>query len=149
MKKLLLSLGVILGFASYSLTQEKQAQSQTLVATNTPPANTTHMGNSGNRMMMSPRGKYKDGEYVGDVADAYYGNIQVKAVIANGQISDVQFLQYPNDRRTSIMINSQAMPLLKQEAISVQSAKVDIISGATDSSQAFIQSMDSALANAI
>ncbi len=93
-------------------------------------------------------GRYKNGEYVGSVADAYYGYIQVKAVVTNGQISDVQFLQYPNDRATSIMINSQAMPILKSEAISAQTANVDIVSGATDSSQAFIQSLGAALASA-
>src|SRR6185437_2894640 len=80
------------------------------------------------------QGQYKDGEYTGQAADAFYGNIQVKAVIQGGKITDVQFLQYPSDRSTSIQINQQAMPYLKQEAIQVQSAQVDIVSGATDSS---------------
>ena len=88
---------------------------------------------------------YKDGNYTGDVADAFYGNVQVKAVIRNGLIADVQFLQYPNDRRNSIEINSQATPLLSQEAIQTQTANVDIVSGATATSQAFIQSLQSAL----
>src|SRR5581483_2062800 len=52
-----------------------------------------------------PKGQYADGSYTGSVADAYYGYIQVKAVISGGKITDVQFLQYPNDRSTSIMIN--------------------------------------------
>jgi uncharacterized protein with FMN-binding domain len=85
---------------------------------------------------------------MGDAADAFYGLIQVKAVIQNGRLADVQFLQYPNDRQTSIEINTQAMPWLKEEAIAAQSANVDIISGATDSSQAFRQSLGSALAKA-
>ena len=88
---------------------------------------------------------YKDGEYTGSVADAYYGNIQVKATIQNGKISDVQFLQYPSDRHQSVQINTSAMPILKQEAITAQSSNVDIVSGATDSSQAFIQSLAYAL----
>ena len=91
---------------------------------------------------------YADGAYVGNSADAYYGNIQVKAIIQNGRITDVQFLDYPHDRRTSQMINSQAMPYLTSEAIQAQSAQVDIVSGATDSSMAFIQSLTSALAKA-
>jgi len=60
----------------------------------------------------------------------------------------VQFLQYPSDRNTSIRINSRAMPILKQEAISAQNANVNIVSGATDSSQAFQQSLASALSQA-
>ncbi|HUD19284.1 MAG TPA: FMN-binding protein [Patescibacteria group bacterium] len=88
---------------------------------------------------------YKDGQFTGNSADAYYGNIQVKITIQGGKITDVQFLDYPHDRNTSIMINSQAMPYLKSEAIQAQSAQVDIVSGATDSSLAFRQSLQSAL----
>jgi len=95
-----------------------------------------------------PTGKYKNGTYAGSVADAFYGNIQVQAVITNGKITDVIFLQYPNDNRTSQYINSQADPMLKQEAIQVQSAQVDIISGASASSQAFQASLANALAQA-
>src|SRR4051794_12968651 len=40
--------------------------------------------------------EYKDGEYSGPVTDAYYGQVQVKAVIQAGRIADVQFLQYPD-----------------------------------------------------
>ena len=93
-----------------------------------------------------PAGQYADGSYMGSAADAYYGLIQVKAVIQGGKIADVQFLQYPSDRSTSRYINSQAMPILTSEAIQAQSANVDIVSGATDSSMAFQQSLASALA---
>lgn len=97
----------------------------------------------------TPRGKYKDGSYTGNVADAFYGNIQVQVVITGGKITDVIFLQYPSDRRTSIEINSQAMPMLKQEAMQAQSAQVDGVSGATASSGAFIQSLQNALQKAV
>lgn len=95
-----------------------------------------------------PLGIYKDGQYTGSVADAYYGNVQVKAIIKSGKISDVQFLQYPSDRNTSIVINTQAMPILVQEAVQAQSSNVDIVSGATETSSAFRQSLASALAQA-
>ncbi len=60
-------------------------------------------------------------------------------------MSDVQFVQYPNDRNRSIMINQYADPILDQEAIQAQSGNVDIITGATDSSYAFMQSLGRAL----
>src|SRR5438094_743045 len=41
---------------------------------------------------------YKDGSYTGSLADAQWGYIQVKAIIQHGKITDVQFLQYPNER---------------------------------------------------
>lgn len=123
--------------------------STTVDTPTTPPGNGNGNGMmQGTPMMGQMMGKYKDGEYTGTVADAFYGNIQVKAIISGGKITDVQFLQYPNDRSTSIMINTQAMPMLKQEAITAQSANVDIVSGATDSSNAFIQSLGSALSQA-
>ena len=93
-------------------------------------------------------GLYKDGSYTGDSADAYYGNIQVEAVISGGKITDVQFLDYPQDRNTSVRINTYAMPRLRQEAIQAQSANVNTVSGASDSSGAFRQSLSSALAQA-
>ncbi len=95
-----------------------------------------------------PRGQYTDGTYIGSQADAYYGIVQVQASIRNGKIASVEFLQYPSDRRTSQYINSQAMPILKSEAIQAQSANVDIVSGATDTSMAFRQSLADALTQA-
>jgi len=95
-----------------------------------------------------PTGQYLDGTYTGSGADAYYGTVQVQAVIQGGKLTAVNFLQYPSDRRTSQYINAQAMPQLKSEAISAQSANVSGVSGATDTSQAFIQSLGSALAQA-
>ena len=102
----------------------------------------TFVGSSG------PKPPYKDGTYTGNSADAFYGNIQVKAVVSGGKIADVQFLQYPHDAARSLAINTLAMPNLKKEAIQVQDAQVDIVSGATDSSNAFMQSLSSALTQA-
>lgn len=88
---------------------------------------------------------YKDGTYTGSVVNAFYGNVQVQATIQNGKISSVQFLQHPSDALRSQAINTLAMPNLQQEAIQAQTANVDIVSGATDTSQAFTQSLQSAL----
>ena len=96
----------------------------------------------------TPGSLYKDGSYTGSVADAQWGYIQVKAIISNGKITNVQFLQYPNERNRSIMINNYADPQLTSEAIAAQSANVDIVTGATDTSQAFIQSLSDALSQA-
>lgn len=91
---------------------------------------------------------YKDGQYDGSVADAYYGLVQVRAIVQGGKLTDVQFLSYPNDRSKSIQINTYAMPILKAEAIKAQSAKVNIVTGATNTSRAFINSLTNALSQA-
>ncbi len=57
-------------------------------------------------------------------------------------------MQHPNERNRSVEINSYADPILINEAIQAQSAQVDIVSGATDSSNAFIQSLSNALSQA-
>ena len=93
-------------------------------------------------------GLYKDGSYTGSPADAYYGSIQVQAVVAGGRLIDVKFLQYPNHTRTSQRINDQVMPWLTQEAVQAQSAHINVISGASATSYAFAQSLNSALAKA-
>ena len=82
------------------------------------------------------------------MADAQWGVVQVQVVIQNGKIINVQFLQYPNERNRSVEINSYADPILVNEAIQAQSAQVDIVSGATDSSDAFMQSLSNALSQA-
>jgi uncharacterized protein with FMN-binding domain len=91
---------------------------------------------------------YKDGQYDGNAADAYYGIVQVRAIVQGGKLTDVVFLSYPNDRGESIKINAYATPILKAEAIKAQSAKVNMVTGATNTSRAFINSLTSALSQA-
>ena len=91
---------------------------------------------------------YKDGAFTGDPVEVLWGIVQVKAVIQNGQIADVQFLQMPSDRTRSVEITELAEPLLKSEAIKAQSAQVDLVSSATITSFGFRQSLASALAKA-
>jgi len=98
--------------------------------------------------VQAPQGQYVNGTYTGDAANAYYGNVQVQVTVSGGKIADVQFLQYPSDRSTSRYINSQAMPILTSEAIQAQSAQVNGVSGASDTSAAFQQSLSSALSQA-
>ena len=91
---------------------------------------------------------YKDGTYKGTLADAYFGDLQVAAVIANGRLADVQVLTYPANRSRSARINQSALPRLKQEAITLQNANVHIVSGATPTSRAFAESLSAALRSA-
>ncbi len=146
MKKYLLSSLVIFAFVAYSLKVRFSNASDLQVVLPTPnPASPSKTTSPNSNPPSTTTSGFKDGEYTGDVTDAFYGNVQVKAVIQGGKLTDVQFLQYPDDRRTSVEINSQATPILRQKAIQAQSAQVDIASGATQTSQAFIQSLETAL----
>jgi uncharacterized protein with FMN-binding domain len=91
---------------------------------------------------------YADGTYKGGDENAYYGRVQVQVTVTNHQVASIKVLDYPQDRRTSRYINSQALPRLKQEVIAAQSANIDTVSGATLTSEAYIRSLGSALAQA-
>ena len=176
MKKYILSLSLIIVFTFYVLLESQNSisvvsnkQDNASDALNTPgtnipaapasptpavgetkPAGATSAAPSSPSAKPTPTvvGLYNNGSYAGDSVDAYFGNVQVKAVVSGGKLTDVKVLTYPQDRGTSIRINNSALPKLIQEAIVSQSAQVDIVSGATQTSQGFAQSLASALAKA-
>jgi uncharacterized protein with FMN-binding domain len=80
----------------------------------------------------------------GQTALMKYGPIQVAITVAAGQITDVTTLQQPTDRK-STRINSSALPELASEAVTAQSANVHVVSGATYTSDAYRQSLQSAI----
>jgi len=143
MKKAALLIGVIGIFTVYSFVLRHQRGAVT--GTGAVPALSPTGGGSTNTSTTTSTTGYKDGTYTGASEDAFYGNVQVSATISGGKITEVRFLSYPNDSPNSQDINSQATPVLKQEALKAQSAKVDIVSGATQTSQAFALSLQSAL----
>jgi uncharacterized protein with FMN-binding domain len=162
MKKIILSTFILGSFGFYVLSQSQGAPSAVFNAPQpavvasvvTKNSQVVSVKKTTSALAYNPTsapkktGIYNDGTYTGSSENAYYGNVQVQVAITNGMISDVQFLDYPQDRNTSRRINSQAMPLLKKEAISVQSANVNRVSGASDTSAAFKQSLASALTQA-
>jgi uncharacterized protein with FMN-binding domain len=141
MKKIFLSISLIAASVLYVLFGSERYAALTAASDTptplTPPEHTP-----------PPVGTFKDGSYTGTLADAYYGNIQVRAIIQNGALNDVELLDYPSHSRTSEYINGRALPELTSEAIAAQNAKVDIVSGATQTSKAFRESLAAALAQA-
>jgi len=152
MKKFALTAFVVVALGAYSLVFRHGSSATVLPPTaskSSDSAGSTSSGSSSGSGSTTPvAATYKDGTYTGSAANAFYGNIQVEATISGGKITAVQFLQYPQDNPHSISVNSQAMPYLQQEAIQAQSAQVNTVTGATDTSQAFIQSLSSALSQA-
>ncbi len=81
----------------------------------------------------------------GDPFDNQYGTVQVRVTLQGKQITGITALQMPSDRQRSAEISQQAEPLLQQEALQAQSAQIDIIGGASYTSQSYAQSLQSAL----
>ncbi len=91
-------------------------------------------------------GMYKDGTYNGSVVFVRDGDLQTQAIIQGGKLADVKFLILPNGSGYSSSITSYALPILRTEAISAQSANVNVVSQATLTSGSFRESLSSALA---
>ena len=87
---------------------------------------------------------YADGTYTGTAVDEPWGTFQVQAVISGGQLTDVVIVTAPQDHHSS-RINDQAIPVLTEAAIASQGADVDLISGATWTSQSYATSLQGAL----
>ena len=81
----------------------------------------------------------------GTAVDTRYGPVQVKVTFVGTKITAIDAIQYPTESGRDQEINSQAIPMLQQEAMSSQSAKIDTISGATYTSEGYIQSLQSAI----
>ncbi|GAA2999128.1 hypothetical protein GCM10020229_09330 [Kitasatospora albolonga] len=81
----------------------------------------------------------------GDAVDTRYGPVQVKVTLTGTRITAVEAVRYPSEDRRDREINSYALPVLNQEAISAQSADIDVVTGATYTSDGYTRSLQSAL----
>jgi uncharacterized protein with FMN-binding domain len=81
----------------------------------------------------------------GDAADTRYGPVQVRITVSNGRLTAVDAIEYPTESPRDAQINSYAVPQLNQEALAARSAQIDMISGATYTSQGYVTSLQSAL----
>ncbi|MGH1526831.1 FMN-binding protein [Leifsonia sp. L25] len=81
----------------------------------------------------------------GNAVDTRYGAVQVKVTFSGTTITAVDTVQAPSGNGRDIEINDQALPILQQEALASQSANIDTVSGATYTSEGYIQSLQSAI----
>lgn len=81
----------------------------------------------------------------GSVAQTRWGPVQVQITVDGGKITQVSVLQYPDGNGKDKQINARALPVLISETVSAQSADIDMVSGATVTSQGYVTSLQSAL----
>ncbi|MFF7633020.1 FMN-binding protein [Kitasatospora sp. NPDC008050] len=84
------------------------------------------------------------GRFTGSVVDTRYGPVQVQADLTAGRLTGVTVLQQTTGGHSS-QIDSYALPQLKSEALAAQSADIDVVSGATYTSDGYAQSLQAAL----
>ncbi len=83
--------------------------------------------------------------YTGDAVSTRYGDVQVKITVANGKVTAAEVTTVPWNNPRDQQINSYAVPVLNSEAVDAQSDQIDMVSGATYTSEGYIQSLQSAL----
>jgi uncharacterized protein with FMN-binding domain len=81
----------------------------------------------------------------GSAVETQYGIVQVQVTVSGSRITNVRFLQLTAYDQRSADINGQAAPILLQETLSAQSSQIDTVSGASYTSDGYVQSLQSAL----
>jgi uncharacterized protein with FMN-binding domain len=84
----------------------------------------------------------------GGVSENQYGPVQVQVTVRGGKVTAVTATQYPNGDSRSAQISAYAIPALNQEAFQAGSAGIDMISGASYTSESYLASLQSALSKA-
>jgi uncharacterized protein with FMN-binding domain len=83
--------------------------------------------------------------YTGDTADTRWGIVQVEITVKSGKITKSEAVQYPSENGRDQEINAYAVPQLNSEVLAQQSGSIDAVSGATVTSDGYIQSLQSAI----
>ena len=84
------------------------------------------------------------GSWTGSAVPTRYGTMQVQVVLKAGKLTGVVVLQQTSGGRSS-EIDSYALPVLTTEALKAQGADIDVVSGATYTSDGYAQSLQAAL----
>ena len=90
-------------------------------------------------------GSAASGTYTGDSVMTRWGAVQVEITVSDGKITAAEAVEYSQANARDRQINAYALPVLAQEATQAQSADIDAVSGATVTSNGYIQSLQSAI----
>jgi len=83
--------------------------------------------------------------YTGDAVSTRFGDVQVEITVEDGKVTKAAVLQVPWGNGRDQEINSYAVPILNSETVDAQSANIDMVSGATYTSNGYIGSLQSAI----
>jgi uncharacterized protein with FMN-binding domain len=132
---------LVAGLAIAGCGQQKLTPSNKPAAVSTPRATATATATA-------KPSRRSSGTFSGADVVTQFGDVQVAITLKRGQITDVRALQLPSDRPRSQYISQTVEPLLRNEVINAQSANINLIAGATYTSDAWANSAQAALAKA-
>ena len=128
---------VVLLFGYHTSTNKSTSAATVPSASASTTTSSSQGGSSGNSSNIKT--------YSGSVAQTRWGPVQIKITVQDGKLTKVTVLQQPNGNRRDQEINDQALPILIDETVSAQSAKIDMVSGATVTSEGYLQSLQAAI----
>lgn len=123
----------------------KSAGGKTTGDTSGQPSASTTSTTAPTSSTTAPTGTTATRSATGSDIQYRYGDIQLEVTASGSKITDVSIVQEGSTDGRSLQINSQAVPILQSESLSAQSAQIDGVSGATYTSAAYVQSLQSAL----
>jgi uncharacterized protein with FMN-binding domain len=86
--------------------------------------------------------------FTGNSVYTEFGYVTVQITVSNGQIVDVTAVEMPTDEARSAALSARVAPILRERALAAQDASFDTVSGATWTSEAYQQSLHSAIVRA-
>jgi len=89
----------------------------------------------------------KSKKVTGPLVDMRWGPVQATITVKGKKLTGVAIATQPENFRSQF-IDEQSVPLLKQETLQAQNANIDLISGATMTSEAYVESLTAALQKA-
>ncbi|MBX4190512.1 FMN-binding protein [Candidatus Saccharibacteria bacterium] len=145
----ILAVAIIGALGIYGKDHTSSAKTVTKPSSSSTPESTAPATTSETSSSSINSNGYKDGTYIGREVDTVYGPVQIKAIISGGKIIDVKFVTMPDDLGHTREVTNESEPLLKEETLAKQSAHIDFVSGATQTSEGYQQSLQTALDQAV
>jgi uncharacterized protein with FMN-binding domain len=96
----------------------------------------------------APTGTLKDGTYDGDAIKFKYGTAQVEIVVSGGVITEVKALQLPTGGGYTKRVTTFFQTQIPSRIVADQGWKISSVGGATYTSRADSQSLQSAISKA-
>ena len=128
------------GLAAFGRQTVTGSQSSGATASASPPASSSESTSPQPSASAATASK----TVTGPAVSYFYGTAQVEVTLVNGQITQVVALQLPAEGRSG-RISQAVEPMLRSEVLAAQSAQIDLISGATYTSEAYATSLQGAL----
>jgi uncharacterized protein with FMN-binding domain len=136
---------VVLLFSYHTSTNSGSTQAATSITSSSSGAASSSASGSGSSGSSASGSTAQATSYTGDAVQTQWGIVQVEISVENGKVTAAKTVQVPSENHRDQEINAYAVPVLNQEVLDAQSAGIDTVSGATVTSDGYIQSLQSAL----